>query len=60
MFLGYLIAKGILLGSPIGDSQGIKSYNSDVSILPVKLQHKTVKLNRSVSVPAMMNNANVV
>ena len=54
MFLGYLIAKGILLGTPIGDSQGIKPHTTD-SILPVKFQRKTVKLNRSVSVPSMMN-----
>ena len=59
MFLGHLVAKGILLGSPISDSQGIKPYTSD-TILPAKCQRKTVKLNRSVSVPAMMNNTSVV
>lgn len=60
MFLGHLIAKGILLGSPIGDSQDSKPYTSDSSILPVKFQRKPAKLNRSVSVPAMMSNASVV
>lgn len=59
MFLGHLIAKGILLGSPIGDSQSIKPYTGD-SILPMKFQRKAVKLNRSVSVPAMMSNASIV
>ena len=57
MLLGYLMARVILLGSPISDNQAIKSQDS---ILPMKFQHKSVKINRSVSVPAMMNNMTVV
>ena len=56
MLLGHLIARIILLGTPISDSQAIKSHD----ILPMKFQHKSVKINRSVSVPAMMHNMSVV
>ena len=51
------MARVILLGSRISDNQTIKSQDS---ILPMKFQHKSVKINRSVSVPAMMNNMTVV
>ena len=54
------MAKIILIGSPINNSQAIKSYTSDSSILPEKFQSKAVKLNRSISVPAMMNKTSVV
>ena len=54
------MAKIILLGSPVKDSEVIKSYTSDSSILPGKFQSKTVQLNRSISVPAMMNKTSVV
>lgn len=51
MFLGHLIARGILLGTSISDSsQTIKPRDNT---LP--LQRKQPKINRSVSVPAMMN-----
>ena len=57
MLIGHLIARIILLGTPISDSQAIKSHDN---ILPMKFQHKSVKINRSVSVPAMMHNMSVV
>ena len=54
MLLGHVIARIVLLGTPISSCHGVKPMHTGDGRLPLKLQHKKVTLNRSVSVPAMM------